>query len=89
MLESIVSALIVPVWFHHRLTRIHPFRNGNGRHARLMTNQPLISCGQKPFTWGRGDLVHSGEARKRYIAALREADRGNLSRLAGFVRSAG
>jgi len=75
------------VWFHHRLTQIHPFPNGNGRHARMMTDQLLASSGRQPFTWGRGDLVHSSETRARYIAALREADKGNLSPLAEFVRS--
>lgn len=24
--------------FHHRLVSIHPFPNGNGRHARLFTD---------------------------------------------------
>jgi len=23
---------------HHRLTKIHPFPNGNGRHARIMAD---------------------------------------------------
>jgi Fic-DOC domain mobile mystery protein B len=26
--------------FHHRLVKIHPFSNGNGRHGRLMTQVP-------------------------------------------------
>ena len=29
--------------FHHRLVDIHPFANGNGRHARLMTDLLLIT----------------------------------------------
>ena len=28
----------IAVRFHHRMTAIHPFANGNGRHARLMTD---------------------------------------------------
>jgi len=79
----------VAVWFHHQLTRIHPFRNGNGRHARLTTDQLLVSLGQQPFTWGLGDLIYAGETRKRYIAALREADKGDPRPLAEFVRSGG
>ena len=77
----------VAVWFHHRLTQIHPFRNGNGRHARLITDQLLLSLGWQPFTWGLGDLIHAGETRKRYISALREADKGDPCPLAEFVRS--
>ncbi len=36
--------------FHHRLVWIHPFTNGNGRHARLMTDLFLYNRGQPLFT---------------------------------------
>lgn len=75
------------VRFHHRLVSIHPFSNGNGRHARLMTDVLLARSGSAPFTWGRDDLVHVGEARRRYLEALRAADRGDYSKLFAFVRS--
>jgi len=75
--------------FHHRLVWIHPFPNGNGRHARLLTDLVLAANGAAPFTWGRGDLEHAGEARGRYLAALRAADARNLAPLLEFVRSAG
>lgn len=74
--------------FHHRLTRIHPFPNGNGRHARLATDLLLEQIGGKPFTWGAGDLIHAGEARDRYIAALRAADDKDYSPLLEFLRPA-
>lgn len=73
--------------FHHRLTRIHPFPNGNGRHARLMTDVLLRENGAEPFDWGDSDLVASGEVRDRYIAALRAADGRDYSPLQDFVRS--
>jgi len=73
--------------FHHRLVSIHPFPNGNGRHARLMTDLLLAANGAEPFSWGRGDLVHPGEARDRYLAALRAADAHDLGPLLAFVRS--
>lgn len=73
--------------FHHRLVSIHPFPNGNGRHARLMTDLLLAANGAEPFRWGRGDLVHPGEARERYLAALRAADARDLGPLLAFVRS--
>jgi fido (protein-threonine AMPylation protein) len=38
--------------FHHRLVAVHPFANGNGRHARLMTETLLKSHGQALFSWG-------------------------------------
>ena len=73
--------------FHHRLVSIHPFPNGNGRHARLLTDLLLAANGAEPFTWGRGDLEHAGEARERYLAALRAADAWDFAPLLAFVRS--
>lgn len=73
--------------FHHRLVSIHCFANGNGRHARLITDLLLGSRDNAPFTWGRADLVHAGEARDRYLAALRAADAHDISALLVFVRS--
>lgn len=75
--------------FHHRLTQIHPFRNGNGRHARLMTDLLLRKNGAEPFDWGNADLVPPGEVRDRYINALRAADARDPSLLFKFVRSGG
>ena len=73
--------------FHHRLTQIHPFANGNGRHARLMTDLLLRENGAEPFDWGRTDLVVPGDVRDRYIDALRAADSRDHSLLFKFVRS--
>lgn len=74
--------------FHHRLVWIHPFPNGNGRHARLMTDTLLENVLKCPkFTWGSGNLVKSGETRQRYIDALRSADRHDYELLRKFVRT--
>lgn len=73
--------------FHHRLVSIHPFPNGNGRHARLMADVLLRANGQEPFTWGAGGLTNAGDARTAYIAALRAADKRDFGPLLGFVRS--
>ncbi|MBO9523126.1 MAG: mobile mystery protein B [Nocardioidaceae bacterium] len=75
------------VRFHHRLVAIHPFPNGNGRHARLLTDLVLRSVGAAAFTWGSRDLAAAGEVRNRYIAALRRADAGDDTALLAFVRS--
>tara|TARA_B100001093_G_scaffold475559_1_gene501212 strand:- start:379 stop:885 length:507 start_codon:yes stop_codon:yes gene_type:complete len=37
--------------FHHRLVAIHPFPNGNGRHARMMADIMLIALGCSRFSW--------------------------------------
>jgi Fic-DOC domain mobile mystery protein B len=74
--------------FHHRLVSIHPFANGNGRHARTMADLLLVQVlGRERFTWGRIDLAQAGAARKAYLEALRAADRRDYSKLFAFVRS--
>lgn len=73
--------------FHHRLTWIHPFPNGNGRHARTITDLFLVAYGGSRFTWGESDLVAAGEVRKWYIEALRAADNRDYTLLLKFVRS--
>ena len=73
--------------FHHRLVWIHPFPNGNGRHARLMTDLLLVQAGRSRFTWGKQKLENDGATRKQYINALRNADKHDYSALAEFVRS--
>lgn len=73
--------------FHHRLVAIHPFPNGNGRHARLATDLLLVELGQPRFSWGRTNLVNPGETRQAYVTALRAADGRNIQPLLTFVRS--
>ena len=73
--------------FHHKLVWIHPYPNGNGRHARLATDLLLVSLGRERFTWGSESLVDPSETRQQYINALREADRHNIQPLCQFVRS--
>jgi Fic-DOC domain mobile mystery protein B len=72
--------------FHHKLVWIHPYPNGNGRHARLAADLLLVSLDRERFSWGSKSLVDPGETRERYIAALREADKHNIKPLLEFVR---
>ena len=73
--------------FHHKLVYIHPFPNGNGRHSRIMADAILtIIMGEAPIDWAGGrDLQSMTDHRANYIAALREADRGNFDLLFEFV----
>ncbi len=74
--------------FHHRLVYIHPFSNGNGRHARLIADLILEKLFKsKPFTWGGTVLTNQGETRSDYIKALKAADNHDYSLLMHFVRS--
>lgn len=78
----------IAVRFHHRLTWIHPFPNGNGRHARLMTDLLLKTLLKEPcFTWGSSDLEQKNLFRKRYLRALKSADAGDFKPLLEFVRT--
>lgn len=77
----------IAVRFHHRLVAIHPFVNGSGRHARLVTDKLLTLLGEKEFTWGQSSLDSDGDARQRYIQALRAADRHDYAALLAFARS--
>jgi Fic-DOC domain mobile mystery protein B len=76
------------VRFHHRLVFIHAFANGNGRHARLMADVLVTKLGRPAFTWGSSsnDLIKTGEARARYLDAIRAADNGDLRTLVEFSR---
>ena len=73
--------------FHHRLVLIHPFPNGNGRHARLMADVLAIRFDRPGFSWGSANLVKEGEARARYLEAIRAADEGKIELLLQFARS--
>lgn len=73
--------------FHHRMVQIHPFPNGNGRHARIATDIFLQHYfDHPPIEWASGfNLQADGQRRIAYIAALRAADRGEFDLLRQFV----
>jgi len=77
----------IAVRFHHRLVQIHPFANGNGRHARLMGDLLVMRLGAERFSWGSANLQDAGAVRQRYIAALQAADDQNIAPLLVFARS--
>jgi Fic-DOC domain mobile mystery protein B len=77
--------------FHHQLvSKIHPFANGNGRHARMITDVVAVKHGRPEFTWGSGqNLVQERDARSQYLAALRalDANDNDVKPLLDFARS--
>lgn len=76
---------------HHQLvSRIHPFPNGNGRHARMITDVIAVKHARPEFSWGAGaNLVAQGGARAAYLAALRalDANENDVNPLLTFARS--
>jgi Fic-DOC domain mobile mystery protein B len=77
----------IAVRFHHKLALIHPFPNGNGRHARLIANVLVLKLGRPELTWGAANLVAEGSMRRAYLDALDAADRGDIQPLLKFARS--
>lgn len=75
--------------FHHRLVKIHPFPNGNGRHSRIMADVLLENViGDQPIDWQRGHSLDSmGGHRRTYIDALRSADAGDYGPILEFVQT--
>ena len=77
----------IAVRFHHKLVFIHPFPNGNGRHARLAADLLAIQLGQERSSWGSANLAAVDETRAAYVAALKAADSHDIEPLLVFARS--
>jgi Fic-DOC domain mobile mystery protein B len=84
--RSVHPADEIVLRFHHRLVLIHPFANGNGRHARLAADILALKLGQSAFPWG-ANTGESTSIRKSYLDALRRADQQDYAALFIFARS--
>ena len=76
-LEPIKKAAFI----HHEFVLIHPFADGNGRVARLVTNLFLMQNGYPP-------IILKKEDRGKYYSTLQKADKGNISPFATFIANA-
>ena len=79
--QSNMHPIETAAFLHHRFVEIHPFINGNGRVARLLTNLYLI-------TNGYPHVVIKTENRRIYYKFLKSADNGNLSPFVNFIAKA-
>lgn len=68
-------------FLHHRFVEIHPFSDGNGRVARLLTNMYLIARDYPP-------VVLKKEDRGKYYKFLKAADAGSFGPFANFIAKA-
>jgi Fic-DOC domain mobile mystery protein B len=85
--KKVFSEDEIAVRLSHRMVSIHPFANGNGRHSRLMADVLVTKGFGKPyFTWGSVSLTKQSEARTKYLAALKDADRYDYNSLIEFSR---
>jgi Fic-DOC domain mobile mystery protein B len=77
------------VRLHHRIVAVHPFRNGNGRHARMVAHIVLVRhFNRDPLPWGNSALHTPDAVRQTYINALVAADGHDIGPLLAFARSA-
>jgi Fic-DOC domain mobile mystery protein B len=74
--------------FKHKLVSIHCFPNGNGRHSRMIADIIIEKIYQLPvFAWGSKSLADENDSRKKYLIAIRKADKGDLELLLKFARA--
>ena len=86
--NNIFSTDETAIRFKHRLVSIHCFANGNGRHSRLMADIIIEHFFKLPhFTWGSAITADPSDTRRRYLNALKSADKGNIEPLIKFARS--
>jgi Fic-DOC domain mobile mystery protein B len=84
--KSTMPVVEIAARLQHRLTYIHPFINGNGRHARLMTDIFLYSRKSAIPQWPQTHLMtHGNQVREQYIRAMKHADDGDFTDLIKFI----
>jgi Fic-DOC domain mobile mystery protein B len=66
---------------HHEAVAIHPFMNGNGRWARMLSNIWLKLHKQPITVWPEAGVAKMNVVRKEYLTALRQADEGDFAGL--------
>lgn len=87
--DSKMSPDELAVRIHHRVVKIHPFQNGNGRHSRLLADVMLERhFGLGPFTWGgNAHLGNTDPNRGAYLSGLQAADEGDYGPLLHLCRA--
>ena len=84
--KSTMSVIEIAARVQHRLTHIHPFVNGNGRHARLITDIFFHSRNHPIPQWPQIQLMEQGnQVREDYISAMKKADDGDITALMNFI----
>jgi Fic family protein len=69
VLQSVDAIITSAAWIHHTITHIHPFREGNGRTARLAANLVLERYGLVGIS-----IKVEKENKNRYRQALAQID---------------
>jgi Fic family protein len=69
---------LLAVNFHYMFVRIHPFRDGNGRTARLLSNFFLLQHGFPP-------IIVPVKQKERYMDSLRKWNIGDSQPFAAHM----
>jgi Fic-DOC domain mobile mystery protein B len=85
--KGAMPPLEIAARLQNRLTRIHPFKNGNGRHARMITDIFFHSVKHPLPKWPQIQLMSEGDqVRSRYIEAMKAADKEDYRELMAFMK---
>jgi Fic-DOC domain mobile mystery protein B len=85
--KGAMAPLEIAARLQNRLTRIHPFINGNGRHTRLITDIFFHSVKHPLPKWPQIQLLSEGDLiRSRYIEAMKAADKEDYRELMAFMK---
>lgn len=82
--EFLAKVISLLAWFQHRFVWIHPFKDYNGRLARLITNLLALNLGLPIITI----KAETGKDRQRYIKAIKAADQNDISKLEKLIANA-
>ncbi len=82
--KFIIEVVKLLAWFQHRFVLIHPFQDYNGRTARMLTLLLLLKLKLPPVEL----KAEKDSNRKRYVTAMQEGDKGNLSLLEDLISQA-
>lgn len=82
--EFIIEVVRLLSWFQHRFVLIHPFKDYNGRTARMLNILLLLKLDLPTV-----EIIAEEVAdRKRYITAMQEGDKGNITLLENIMSKA-
>lgn len=73
-----INPILLSSIFHYEFIKIHPFLDGNGRLARIITSLILLGYGIPP-------PIGNSDDRYEYISSLRKADAGDLNQFVLFI----
>lgn len=80
----LADAIGLLAWFQYRFVWIHPFKDYNGRVARLLTNLLALNLGLPILSIKAG----TGQDRQRYIKSMKAADKNDYSKLERLIANA-